>query len=224
MLGCAALATPCAYGRNVGFVANLFRAIGPGSQFDEGVQGHVHPRALRLVLFHEIGVDAAQNGLVRDNENVFAALKLHDDGFEADDNVAVRLSGGIAIVVLVVVTRDKILGIPVFDFLVGQAIADTRVELVQRLPLQLVVMLRQPAGSGDGAFQCRGPYGERAVILCQVSRCGCTTADGLHTPTDSRTSSGNFFAYSSPRGESIVSPPIRPSRLYNDSPCWMCTH
>jgi hypothetical protein len=42
----------------------------------------------------------------------------------------------------------------------------------------------------------------------------------IHTPTDWRTSSGSFLAYISPRGERFASPPILPSRLNSDSPCY----
>ena len=44
-----------------------------------------------MVFVHEVGVDAAEDGLVGYDENVFAALEFHDDGFEADHYVAVAV-------------------------------------------------------------------------------------------------------------------------------------
>jgi hypothetical protein len=53
------------------------------------VQWDVQPGRLLLVFFHEVGVDAAEDRLVRYDEDVFAALEFHDDGLEADYDVAV---------------------------------------------------------------------------------------------------------------------------------------
>lgn len=56
---------------------------------------NIHPRTLRSLLAHEISDNAAENGLVRDNEDVAAvfsaaaALEFHDDRLEAGNDVAV---------------------------------------------------------------------------------------------------------------------------------------
>lgn len=99
------------------------------------MQGNFHPWALLLGRVQEIGVDAAENRLVGDNDHIFAALQLHDNRFQSDDNVAVRLAAPVAIVVLVLVARGKILGVFLRDILIGEPVADTRVELVKSLPL-----------------------------------------------------------------------------------------
>jgi hypothetical protein len=59
---------------------------------------------------------------VGDDKNIFTSLQFHDDGFKADNNVAIRLSATISVVVLVFITGGKVLGISVLDLLVGQAI------------------------------------------------------------------------------------------------------
>jgi hypothetical protein len=64
---------------------------------------------------------------VGDNDDVLAALQLHDDGLQADDHVAVRLTAAVAVVVLVFVAGGEVLGVLLGNFLVGEAIADTRV-------------------------------------------------------------------------------------------------
>ena len=56
------------------------------------MERNLHPRALFLWHVHEICIDTPKDGLVRDNQDIFAAFKLHDDGFEADDDVAVRFA------------------------------------------------------------------------------------------------------------------------------------
>ena len=89
MLGRASLASPCTDGRDISLVPLFFCSICLGRKLDQGVQWHVHPRALGLILLHKIGVNASQNRLVGDDEDVLAALKLHDDGLKTDDHVAI---------------------------------------------------------------------------------------------------------------------------------------
>lgn len=38
------------------------------------------------------------------DQNILLALELHDDGLESNDNVAIRLSSSVSIVVLVLLT------------------------------------------------------------------------------------------------------------------------
>lgn len=135
------------------FVSNLFRAVRPWCQFDERVKWHIHPGALGLVLLHKVCVDAAQNRLVSHNENVLATFQFHYDWFQADDHVTVRLATTVSVVVFILITGRKVFGVAVFDFLVGQAIAHTGIQFIQRFPLQLVVVLREEAGCGNGTFQ-----------------------------------------------------------------------
>ena len=115
----ASLATPSAHGRDICGVSDFLRAVCTRSEFDKRVERYIHPGALRLVVLHEVGVDAAKHCLMRNNQNVFTALKLHDDRLEANDHISVRFTARVAIVVLVFITSDKVLRVSVFDFLVG---------------------------------------------------------------------------------------------------------
>ena len=154
-------------GRNISLEALLLGAVGAGRQLDERVQRHLHPRALLLRDVHVVGVDAAEDGLVRDDDDVLAALELHDDGLEPDDDVAVGFPAPVAVVVLVVVPRFEVLRVPVRDVLVREAVADPRVQFVQRLPFEFVVAFRgggEEAGRLDRAFEGRGPDCELAVV------------------------------------------------------------
>lgn len=169
MFGHAAFSTPGAHSWDLRIVALLLGAVGSRGQLDEGVQRDGHPWGISLGLLHEVGVDASQHSLVRNDEDVLRALQLHDDGLQTNNNVAIRLTASIAIVVLVVVASCKVLGVQLRDLLVGESVADTRVELIQSLPLKLVVVLGHEAGGGSRAPQRGGPYGERAVILRELA-------------------------------------------------------
>lgn len=89
MLGRASLATPSAHSRDICRVSDFFGAIGARSELDQRVERYIHPRAFGLVILHEVGIDATKHCLMRNDENVFTALKLHDDGFEANDYISV---------------------------------------------------------------------------------------------------------------------------------------
>ena len=78
---------------------------------------------------------------MRHNNNVLAPLKFHDDGLQTYDDVAIALTATVPVVVLVVVARLEVFGVLVGDFLVGETVADTRVELVEGFPFELVVAL-----------------------------------------------------------------------------------
>jgi len=153
--------------RNIRVEALFLRIVGLGRQLNKRVQGHFHPGTLLLRDVHVVSVDAAQDGLVRDDDDVLAALEFHDDGFEPDDDVAVTLAASVAVVVFVVVTGPEVFGESVFDFLVGEAVADAGIEFVERFPFELVVAfwrLREEARRLDGAFEGRGPDGKFAAF------------------------------------------------------------
>ena len=69
-----------------------------------------------------------------DDYDVFAAFEFHDYGFETDYHVAVGFTAAVAVVVFVVVAGAEVFGVAVGDFLVGEAVADAGVELVERFP------------------------------------------------------------------------------------------
>lgn len=165
----AAFAPPRADRGDVGGFHHLLGMIRLGSQLDQGMEGNRHPWAQLLVLLHEIGIDAADDGLVADDQNILAPLQLHDDGLESDDDIAIRLAASVAVVVLVFVAGREILGEGILDFLVGHTIADTGVELVKGFPLQLVVVLGKVTCRRDGTLEGGGPNCQGAVILRERS-------------------------------------------------------
>ena len=105
------------------------------------------------------------------DDNVLASLQLHNDRFQADDHVAVRLASPVTVIVFIVVAGAEVFRVGVFDFLVGHAVADSRIELVERLPFELVVSLfrrGKMTGGLDRAAKGRGPD-------CEL----CAFRDGL---------------------------------------------
>jgi hypothetical protein len=117
-------------GRNVRSKSFLLGLVRARCQLDKRVQRHFHPGTALLRYVHEVGVDAAQDGLVGDDQDVFAALKFHDDGFQADDDVAIRLAAEVAVVVLVFITGLEVGWVLLCNILVSETVADSRVELV----------------------------------------------------------------------------------------------
>lgn len=103
---------------------------------------------------------------MRHDQDVLAALQFHDDGFEADDYVPVRLPSQVAVVVLVLVAGGEVLGVALFDLGVGEAVANAAVELIERLPLELLE--GEEAGGLDGAFERRCPDCELAAFPCRL--------------------------------------------------------
>ena len=104
---------------------------------------------------------------MRHNDDILAALEFHDDGLQPNDDVAVAFAAAIAVIVFVVVAGAKVFRVLIFDFLIGEAVADAGVELVERFPFELVVAfgrLCEEAGGLDGAFEGRGPDGEFAAF------------------------------------------------------------
>lgn len=116
MLRHTPLRPPRTNSRDVGFELLDLRPVGLRGELEEGVQGHLHPGAAVLGQLHEVGQDAAHDGLVGDDDDVLAALEFHDDGLEAEDDVAVGLAAAVAVVVLVVVAGFEVFGVFVGDF------------------------------------------------------------------------------------------------------------
>ena len=124
------------------------------------MQRHLHPRTLLLRHIHIVSIDAPQDGLVRDDDDILAALQLHDDGLEADDHIAVALAAAVAIIVFVVVPGFEVLGVEGLDLGIGQTVADAGVELVEGFPFEFGGGDRgggEVVGGLDGALQGRGP-------------------------------------------------------------------
>lgn len=71
---------------------------------------------------------------MRNDYDVFAAFEFHNYGLEADYHIAVGFTAAVAVVVFVVIAGLEVFGVAVGDFLVGEAVADARVELVEGFP------------------------------------------------------------------------------------------
>jgi hypothetical protein len=166
MLRQTPLLPPRAHRRNIGRKPLLLRPVRLWCQLHQRVQRHLHPRTLALVQVVKVGKDTPHDGLVRHNDHILAALQLHDDRLQPDHDVAVALAAAVAVVVLVVVAGTEVFRVLALDFLVGHAVAETRLELVKRLPLELL-----PPGLGgevarglDRALERRGPDGQGRVF------------------------------------------------------------
>jgi hypothetical protein len=46
-------------------------------------------------MYAQVGVEASQDGLMADEKDVLLTLELHDDRFEADNHISVRLAAAI---------------------------------------------------------------------------------------------------------------------------------
>ena len=102
------------------------------------MQGDFHPWTLLLRNVHEISVDAAENGLVSDNQDVFAPFQLHNDGLKSNDNIPVRFASKIPVVVLIFITLAEILWVLFFNLAISESVAHSRVQFIQSFPLQLL--------------------------------------------------------------------------------------
>lgn len=125
--------------RNIRLEALLLGTIRPRGQLDKRMQRHLHPRTLLLRHIHIIRIDTPQHSLMCHNDDVLAALQLHDDRLEPDDDVAVGFAAAVAVIVFVVVASAEVFWVAICDFLVGEAVADARVELVEGLPFEFGV-------------------------------------------------------------------------------------
>lgn len=72
--------------------------------------------------------------------------------------------GNIPIIELIVIPGFKVLRILIRNLLIRQPITNTRIQLIQRLPLQTMILLGQMLRSCDGATERRSPYSQRSVV------------------------------------------------------------
>jgi hypothetical protein len=116
VLRCATLGSPGAHSWDVGLILLSDCPVGPRSQLHERVQRDVHPRTLLLADVLEIRVEAPDDRLVRDDEDVLGPFELHDDRLQTNDNVTVGFTTLVAVVVFVFVPCSEVLGVFFFDF------------------------------------------------------------------------------------------------------------
>lgn len=137
----AALLPECTDSRDVALEPLLQGTVCFRRELDDRMQRNLHPRRFLLRHVHVIRIDASQHRLVSHDDDIFAPLQLHDDGFKAYDNVSVAFATAIPVVVFVVIPGLEVFGIPLLDLGVGKTITNARVDLIQSLPFKLVVAL-----------------------------------------------------------------------------------
>jgi hypothetical protein len=74
-------------------------AVGPWSKLNYCVQRNFHPRRLVLWDIHEVCVNTTQDSLVSNDHDVFPTLHFHDNGLKTDNDIAVRFTTLVAVVV-----------------------------------------------------------------------------------------------------------------------------
>lgn len=97
-----------------------------------------------------------------DDDDILASLEFHDDRLKSDHDVSVAFSASVPIIVFVIIPGLEIFRVLIGNLLVGETITYTRIKLVQRLPLKLIVALGrygEKAGGLDGALQSGCPDG-----------------------------------------------------------------
>ena len=135
----AAFGAEGADGGDIRLEALFLSTVRSGREFDQRVQGNLHPGGLLLRDIHVVGVDAPQDRLMRDDDDVLAALQLHDDRLEADHDIPVAFAAAVAVIVFVLVARSEVFRVAALDFRVREPVAGAGIEFVERLPFQFVV-------------------------------------------------------------------------------------
>ena len=82
----------------------------------------------------EIAEDAAHDGLMADDEDVFLPVQLHDDGLQPRDQVLIRFAPRIPIVILILISLGEILRKLLLNLLVGHLVTDASVDFVEGFP------------------------------------------------------------------------------------------
>lgn len=160
------LPTPCRHRWDICLEALLSRSICFGCELHQRVKRNFQPWRLIGAGIHEIGIDASDDGLMGDDDDVVASLQLHDDWLQSNDHVTIGLSTPIPVIIFVLISRREILRIFLLDFTIRHPVAHARVQLVQSFPFELVPLgLRlQISGSLNRSFQCRCPDHKLRVL------------------------------------------------------------
>lgn len=120
------------------------------SVYVHGVQGDLDERTVFKGKISKVGIKAAKDGLVGNNDDVlFLAFEFEHDGLYALDEVEVGFSARVAVGELVSRSGSVFFGVLLGNLLVGEAIKVTGVDLVQKLEADLAA--RDVLGRLDGA-------------------------------------------------------------------------
>lgn len=119
------------------------------------MQRNFHPRALILGDIHKVRINAPQHGLMRHNHDIFTPLHLHNNRFQPNHHITIRLSSLVTVVVFIVVTSAEIFRIGFLNFFVGETVANSGVKFVESFPLLFGV--GEVVRGLDRTFHGRGP-------------------------------------------------------------------
>lgn len=72
------------------------------------MQGYLDVRQILMGQIVEVCVEATQDRLMSNDQDVFLSLKFHDDGFEANDDVPVRFATAVSVVEFILVAVRKV--------------------------------------------------------------------------------------------------------------------
>lgn len=138
--------------------------VGGGDDLDDLVARELEDGNLHGADVHQVGVEHAQDALVRDDQQVvLLALQLQDDGLQPHRQVVVRLRPRVPVVVRVQLVLLDLLRVQAPDRALAQLLAHPRVDLrhLRALP-HLVLVLLEGVGRLQRAQPGRAPYRERA--------------------------------------------------------------
>lgn len=92
---------------------------------------------------------------LRDDDNVLASLQFHDDRFETNDHITIRLASTIAIVVFIVITGLEILRILLRNLLIlCKPVRKLNRETNKERRILTVIPSQTPLSNSSSAFHC----------------------------------------------------------------------
>lgn len=127
------------------------------------MKGDLQVGQLLVRLVQKVGQYGPQDGLVAHNEDVFLPLHLHDDWFQTQHQIRIRLSASISEMKLVLITEGKVFGMGGGNLFVGETITDPSIEFVKGLPVE--TRIGKLGGCLDGALKGACPHGQRIVAV-----------------------------------------------------------
>ena len=116
----------------------LLKRVGLRGHLDDSVEGDLNVGDLIDLDAEEIGRNAAENRLMReDQDRIFLPLDPVDERLEAADDIHIRLSTGVPEGQLVFFPVLGDVWVLLFDFGVGQFLANAGIELVEHFQLDV---------------------------------------------------------------------------------------
>jgi hypothetical protein len=119
-------------------------------ELDDGVERDLEIRKALEGVIHKVGVQAPEDGLVSNDQDVLLSFQIHEHGFQALNYIPVRLAILVPVVVLIVIALGKIFRELFLDLFVCQRICLAGFEFVQCLPSEFFV--GEVFSGGDGTF------------------------------------------------------------------------